>query len=85
MTTLRDKIWKCRRQMGGVNAAVNNQRLGEKQVRLLESKLDQALVKFNKCVLRNKKFREEIDGMRGERVTFEKAYRKIEKVCHVHN
>ena len=66
--------------MGGVNAAANNQRLVEKQVRLLESKLGQALVKFNKCVSRNKKLREEIDGLRGERVTFEKVYKKIEKV-----
>lgn len=81
ITTLRDEIWKRRRQMGGVNAAANNQRLVEKQVRLLESKLDQALVKFNKCVSRNKKLREEIDGLRGERVTFEKVYKKIEKVC----
>ncbi|KAL7531649.1 hypothetical protein ACHAXR_004153 [Thalassiosira sp. AJA248-18] len=79
ITTLRDEIWKQRRQMGGVNAAANNQRLVEKQVRLLESKLDQALVKFNKCVSRNKRLREEIDGLRGERVTFEKVYKKIEK------
>ncbi len=80
ISTLRDEIWKCRRQMGGVNAAANNQRVVEKQVRLLESKLDQALVKFNKCVSRNKRLREEIDGLRGERVTFEKVYKKIEKV-----
>ncbi|KAL9182288.1 hypothetical protein ACHAXT_012940 [Thalassiosira profunda] len=79
ITTLRDEIWKRRRQMGGVNAAANNRRQVEKQVRLLESKLDQALVKFNKCVSRNKKLREEIDGLRGERVTFEKVYKKIER------
>ncbi|EED92009.1 predicted protein, partial [Thalassiosira pseudonana CCMP1335] len=79
ITQLRDEIWKRRRQMGGVNAATNNQKHVEKQVRLLESRLDQALVKFNKCVSRNKKLREEIDGLRGERVTFEKVYKKIEK------
>ena len=66
--------------MGGVNAAANNQRLVEKQVRLLESRLDQALVKFNKCVSKNKRLREEIDALRGERVTYEKVYNKIEKV-----
>ncbi|EJK77057.1 hypothetical protein THAOC_01135 [Thalassiosira oceanica] len=65
--------------MGGVNAAANSRRLVEKQVRLLENKLDQALVKFNKCVSRNKELREEIDGLRGERVTFDKVSRKIEK------
>ena len=66
--------------MGGVNAAANNQRLVEKQVRLLESRLDQALVKFNKCVSKNKRLREEIDALREERVTYEKVYNKIEKV-----
>ena len=78
---LRDEIWKRRKQMGGVNAAATNQRNIQKQVALLESRLDQALVKFNKTVSRNKQLREEIDGLRGERVTFEKVYKKIEKVC----
>lgn len=77
---LRDEIWKRRKQMGGVNAAATNQRNVQKQVSLLESRLDQALVKFNKTVSRNKRLREEIDGLRGERVTFEKVYKKIEKV-----
>ena len=85
ISALRDEIWKRRRKMGGVNAAANNQKVVEKQVRLLESKLDQALVKFNKCVSRNKRLREEIDGLRGERVTFEKVYKKIEKVCAEHS
>lgn len=80
ISSLRDEIWQRHRQMGGVNAAANNQRLVEKQVRLLESRLDQALVKFNKCVSKNKRLREEIDALRGERVTYEKVYNKIEKV-----
>ncbi|KAL7513626.1 hypothetical protein ACHAXN_012997 [Cyclotella atomus] len=79
ITELRDEIWKRRKQMGGVNAAATNQRNVQKQVSLLESRLDQALVKFNKTVSRNKRLREEIDSLRGERVTFEKVYRKIEK------
>ena len=77
---LRDEIWKRRQQMGGVNAAANYQRVVEKQVSLLEGQLDQALVKFNKCVSRNKRLREKIDGLRGESVTFEKVYRKVETV-----
>lgn len=81
ITELRDEIWKRRKQMGGVNAAAINQRNVQKQVSLLESRLDQALVKFNKTVSRNKRLREEIDSLRGERVTFEKVYKKIEKVC----
>jgi len=76
--TLRDEIWKRHKQMGGVNAAANKTRLLEKQSRMLESKLDQALVKFNKCVSRNKMLRKDIDGLRGDRVTFEKVYKKLE-------
>ena len=78
--TLRDEIWKRHKEMGGVNAAANNTRLLEKQSRMLESRLDQALVKFNKCVSRNKTLRKEIDGLRGDRVTFEKVYKKLENV-----
>ena len=84
---LRKEIWERRREMGvgGVNATdnVNNERLVEKQVWLLENKLDQTLVKFNKCVSCNKRLQEEINGLRGERVTFEKVYRKIGKVFHL--
>ena len=79
IASLHEDILRRRREMGGVNAAANSRRLVEKQVRLLENKLDQALVKFNKCVSRNKELREEIDGLRGERVTFEKVSRKVEK------
>ncbi|KAK1748358.1 hypothetical protein QTG54_000297 [Skeletonema marinoi] len=76
--TLRDEIWKRHKEMGGVNAAANNTRLLEKQSRMLESRLDQSLVKFNKCVSRNKMLRKEIDCLRGDRVTYEKVYKKLE-------
>lgn len=78
--SLRDKIWGHRRSMGGVNAARENQRLVEKQVRILENRLDQALVKYNKSVAQNKKIRGEIDDLRGERLAFENVYKKLEKV-----
>lgn len=77
--SLRDKIWGHRRSMGGVNAARENQRLVEKQVRILENRLDQALVKYNKSVAQNKKIRGEIDDLRGERLAFENVYKKLEK------
>lgn len=83
VATLRDEIWERHKQNGGVNAAANNTRLLEKQSRLLESRLDQALVKFNKCVSRNKILRKEIDCLRGDRVTFEKVYKKLENVSEV--
>ena len=80
MASLREKIWHQRKMMGGTNAAAENQRNVEKQVKILENRLDQALVKFNKSLANNRKLREEIDNLRGERVSFESVYKKIEKV-----
>jgi cell division protein FtsB len=80
MTTLRERIWHQRKMMGGTNAAAENQRTVEKQVKILENRLDQALVKFNKSLARNRKLREEIDDLRGERIAFDSVYKKLEKV-----
>ncbi len=80
ISMLREKIWSQRRKMGGSNAASENQRSVEKQVKMLENKLDQAVVKFNKSLSTNRKLREEIDNLRGERVAFEGVYKKLEKV-----
>jgi len=63
----RKQIWEHRRTTGGVNAAAENQKLVEKQVKILENRLDQALVKFNKSLANNRKLRQEIDDLRGER------------------
>lgn len=80
IAALREKVWRQRRSMGGVNAARDNQRLVEKQVRILENRLDQALVKFNKSIAHNRKLRQEIDDLRGERQSFEGLNKKLEKV-----
>lgn len=47
IAVLRDKILKERKNMGGVNAARDNQQMIQKQIRILENRLDKALVKFN--------------------------------------
>ncbi len=80
ITATREKIWSQRREMGGTNAAVENHRHVEKQIRILENRLDQAVVKFNKSLANNRKLREEIDNLRGERIAFEGVYKKLEKV-----
>ena len=40
--------------MGGVNAARENQLMVQKQIRILENRLDKALVKFNEALAHNK-------------------------------
>lgn len=76
----REDIWRLRKETGGSFASSENQRSAEKQVRMLLNKLDQALVKFNKSLAQNRKLRQEIDDLRGERVSFERVYSKLEKV-----
>ena len=80
ISTLREKLWQQRKVMGGVNAARENQRMVEKQVRILENRGDQALVKFNMSLAHNRTQRQEIDDLRGERVAFQEVQKKMEKV-----
>ena len=81
ISKLKDQVWHQRKSMGGVNAARDNQRQIEKQVRILENRLDQALIKFNKSTASNKKLRQQIDNLRSERKNFESVHNKLEKVC----
>ena len=71
-----------RKQMGGVNAARENQSMVQKQIKILENRLDQALVKFNQALAKNKSLREAIDDLRRERVVFDTIYRKLERELH---
>jgi len=80
ISKLRQQIWNQRRNMGGTNAVAESHRNVEKQVRILENRLDQGIVKFNRILANNKKLREDIDNLRGERISFEGVYKKLEKV-----
>lgn len=79
---MKSKILQQRKQMGGVNAAKESQKMVAKQIRILENRLDKALVKFNEALAHNKNLRETIDGLRRERVVFDNIYRKLEKELH---
>ncbi len=82
ISLVKDNILTRRRQMGGINAAKEGQAMIQKQVRILENRLDKALVKFNEALANNKKLRETIDNLRRERVVFDNIYRKLEKELH---
>jgi len=79
---LKQKVLYQRKHMGGVNAARENQSMIQKQIRILENRLDKALVKFNEALAHNKQLREEIDNLRRERVVFDNIYRKLERELH---
>lgn len=71
-------IAEQREKMGGNNATQTNMAI-QKQIRVMENRLDKALVKFNKSLATNKQLRQVIDNLRRERAVFENVYRKLEK------
>lgn len=72
---LKSKSLQQRRSMGGVNASKENHYMIQKQIRILENRLDKSLIKFNEASANNKKLRDQIDDLRRERVVFENIYR----------
>lgn len=79
---LQETILIQRKEMGGVNANRENNQQVQKQIRILENRLDKALVKFNEALAHNKQLRETIDNLRRERVVFDGIYRKLERELH---
>merc|ERR1712178_172478 len=65
-------------QHGGAKAALENAKAVQKQIRILENRLDKALQKFNEAIEANRALREQIDTLRRERVVFDDIYRKLE-------
>lgn len=68
-----------RKEMGGINASRENNQQVQKQIRILENRLDKALVKFNEALAHNKQLRETIDNLRRERAVFDGIYKKLER------
>lgn len=76
---MKQKVLQQRKSMGGVNASKENFHMIQKQIKILENRLDKSLIKFNEAIAHNKKLRDEIDDLRRERVVFENIYRKMER------
>ena len=51
----------------------------QKQIKILESRLDKANKKFDEAIAENKSTRQEIDSLRKEKVMFEEIYQNLEK------
>mmetsp|Transcript_14819 Transcript_14819/g.29726 ORF Transcript_14819/g.29726 Transcript_14819/m.29726 type:complete len:541 (-) Transcript_14819:80-1702(-) len=76
------KTLEHQEKRGGVNAVKESDRSVQKQIRVLENRLDKALVKFNEALAFNKQLREEIDNLRRERVVFDQINAKLAKELH---
>merc|ERR1711871_1590601 len=75
----RDDILLWSGRSGVANAAKDSNQAIQKQIRQLENRLEKALVKFNEALAHNKELRQEIDGLRRERVVFDSIYKKLER------
>lgn len=78
---LRKDTWGVREELckqGGADAAKIQSDAVAKQIRVLENRLDKSLQKFNEAIAHNKRLREDIDGLRRERVVFDSIYKKLE-------
>merc|ERR1711988_1981888 len=77
--TQQDDILMWSGRSGVANAAKDSNQAIQKQIRQLENRLEKALIKFNEALAHNKELREEIDGLRRERVVFDSIYKKLER------
>eukprot|EP00961_Rhodomonas_salina_P064384 866036-Rhodomonas_salina.5 len=72
-------VLEQRKKLGGANAVRENNMKTQKQISVLENRLDKSLLKFNEALAFNKQLRESIDNLRRERQAFDNIYKKLEK------
>ncbi|XP_064619947.1 coiled-coil domain-containing protein 63-like isoform X2 [Lineus longissimus] len=73
------EIKKQHKRMGGVHQSQAAQIATQKQIRVLENRLDKAMVNFNKQLTSNQDLRKEIDHLRTERRRFDNIHKKLSK------
>ena len=79
ISTLLAKSADQRKKMGGINAARENQMAVNKRLKVLENRLDQAMIKYNESLSKNKHLREEINESRRQRLVYDSVYKKLEE------
>eukprot|EP00756_Hemistasia_phaeocysticola_P020092 Hpha_TRINITY_DN15699_c2_g1::TRINITY_DN15699_c2_g1_i2::g.98465::m.98465 len=75
----RGKDWIADCQVISVNYTSEAHTKIDRQVKVLENRLDRALVRFNEALHINKQLREQIDNLRRERGVFDAIYKKLER------
>jgi hypothetical protein len=82
IATYQERILEQKSRLGGVNAAQENNLMIQKQIQVLENRLNKSLLKFNETLAQNKVLRQKIDEYRRERVVFDVIYKKLERELH---
>ena len=75
LRTVQVKVLESQVNSRGKDASKQQDMKTTKQIRILENRLDHALVRFNEALAVNKQLREEIDHLRRERVVFDNINR----------
>ena len=76
------KIIEKKKNCLGMNSGAESESSLQKQIKILENRLDKANQKFNETIAVNKELKLVIDSLRKERVIFDNIYRKLEKELH---
>jgi len=76
---LNASVLEQRKKLGGSNVIRENNLKTQKQIKVLENRLDKSLLKFNEALAFNKQLREGIDNLRRERQAFDNIYKKLDK------
>ncbi|KAL0235704.1 hypothetical protein GEMRC1_002286 [Eukaryota sp. GEM-RC1] len=76
---LRTKVSEERRRLARLYTSKKTPEDVERQVRLLENRLNKATVRYNEAVATNKQLREHIDGLRRERTVYDSAFQKLDR------
>lgn len=74
----KEKIDEQRRKMGGIDAAREDTVKTQRQIKILENRLDKALAKHNEALAKNKHLRRTVDDLRKERLVFDDIYEKLQ-------
>ena len=82
IASYQERILEQKSRLGGINAAQENNALIQKQIQVLENRLNKTLLKFNETLAQNKELRFRIDEYRRERVVFDVIYKKLERELH---
>lgn len=71
-----------RRNMGGIYSAKEQSTTVQKQIKILEDRLEKAYIKYNEALTHNKQLREQINNLRRERLMFESINSNLERELH---
>lgn len=65
--------------MGGIYSAKDQSQSVQKQIKILENRLEQSYVKYNQAITYNRTLREQINNLRRERIMFESINQNLER------